>query len=175
MTTTGLTFTVIGTPQPAGSKKGFVINGKAVLSDANKKSKPWKQEVASVASQAFLATGRALLLTGPIRATFCFYRPRLTSHFGKSGVLNKSGRDTPYPITKPDALKLARGVEDALTKVVYHDDSQIVEEHLYKLWGEPARVEVTIEEMRETIWTTDPAGQPQLDALLKAVGWDLKS
>jgi predicted short-subunit dehydrogenase-like oxidoreductase (DUF2520 family) len=41
-------------------------------------------------------------------------------------------------------LKLARGVEDALTGIVWRDDAQIVVEHLEKRYGSPARCEVRV-------------------------------
>ena len=51
-----------------------------------------------------------------------------------------------HPTTRPDVLKLARAIEDSLTGVLWHDDSQIVSEHLRKHYGEPARVVVTVQE-----------------------------
>ena len=38
----------------------------------------------------------------------------------------------------PDVLKLARGVEDALTGIVWRDDAQIVNESLNKVVGAAA-------------------------------------
>lgn len=161
-----LAFTVIGKPEPAGSKRAFVIPGthRATVSDANKKSAPWKQEVAS---RGHAEHGDRPLMGGPLAVSFRFYRVRPAGHTGSKG-LTKAGRETPYPVSKPDALKLARGIEDALTGVVYRDDAQIVEEHLFKFWGEPARVEIEIEELGEE--RIDPRAKPILDALKRAVG-----
>lgn len=39
----------------------------------------------------------------------------------------------------PDVLKLARGVEDALTGIVWRDDAQIVNESLSKVVVAPPR------------------------------------
>ena len=78
--------------------------------------------------------------------SFTFYRPRPASHFGKLG-LNKEGRSNPFPDTIPDLLKVARGIEDALQGVCYVNDARIVDEDLKKRWGEPARVEITIEQL----------------------------
>lgn len=136
-------FTVFGKPEPAGSKRAFVIAGRATVSDANKKSRPWKTQVSQVAAANYSGT----LLRGPLRVTFRFYAPRPKGHFGAKG-LNKKGREAPFPTGKPDALKLARGVEDALTGVIYKDDSQIVQELLHKEYGEPSRVEIEIEELQ---------------------------
>lgn len=148
-------FTALGQPQTAGSKRAFVLrrrDGSLVtrpggspvvnVTDDNARSKDWRRTVAWSARQVF--TGE--LLRGALRVTFTFYRPRPKGHVGANG-LTKAGRENPYPTTKPDALKLARAAEDALTGVVWHDDAQIVEEVLSKRWGEPARMECVIEQL----------------------------
>lgn len=116
------------------------------VTDDNPKLKKWQRHVERSAQRAM--DGRPLI-TGPVRATFVFYVPRPLNHFGtgkNADKLKASARR--HPEVKPDALKLARGVEDALTDVVYVDDAQIVTETILKRYGEPARVEVRIE--RET-------------------------
>jgi len=138
---------VFGTPQPAGSKRAFVIAGKARVTDANAKSRPWKEQVAQVVGQQML--GRDLY-DGPIRLTLTFVVTRPRGHYlgGEPGNrLSAAGRRRPYPTVKPDVLKLARGVEDAMSGVAYRDDAQIVDERLVKVYGHPERVEITIEEM----------------------------
>lgn len=42
-----------------------------------------------------------------------------------------------YHTKRPDIDNLAKAVKDALRGVIYHDDSQIVEAHLFKRFGEP--------------------------------------
>lgn len=151
-----ITFTVFGEARPAGSKRAMPIyrrgvngrqlvtraNGSPVIAviDDNPKSKDWKQQVAHAARQSY----RGDLIDGPLKVSLCFYRARPKGHFGSKG-LNSKGRGSMAPTTKPDVLKLARGVEDALTGVVWRDDAQIVAEVLTKDWGEPARCEITIE------------------------------
>ena len=149
-------FTVYGTPAPAGSKRGF-YNAKAkrvIVTDDSKRSRPWKAQVADAAVEAMLHPddgSRTLvcrpLLEGPLAVVFTFYVTRPKGHYGARG-LKPSAPD--YPTVKPDVLKLARAVEDALSQVVYRDDSQIVTERLQKRYGEPARVEVEIREAGET-------------------------
>lgn len=151
-----ITFTVFGKAEPAGSKTSQVIyrngqpvtkNGRVITAtrDANPKSADWKLQVAAAARAAY--TGP--LLTGPLSFTLTAYRIRGAGHFSKTtGAMNKNGRETPYPISKPDLLKLTRGIEDACTGIVWRDDAQIVDEHLFKRWGEPARIEVKIERMQ---------------------------
>ena len=135
--------TVYGSAKPAGSKRAFVIGGKARITDANKNSKPWKMQVAQHAGEAMQTEGTALF-DGPLRVVFTFYVARPKGHFKKDGTLSAAGRRQPYPAVKPDVLKLARGVEDALSGVVYRDDAQIVDEHLKKRYGTPERVEIEV-------------------------------
>jgi hypothetical protein len=35
-----ITFTIFGIPQPAGSKRAFIVKGRAIVTDANSKAKP---------------------------------------------------------------------------------------------------------------------------------------
>ena len=149
-------FTVFGEAEPAGSKQAFVpLNKKTkepyrrpgggiVVSvvDANKHSERWKKYVAKIAREEYSGP----LFDCPLKVSFIFYRPRPASHFGKLG-LNKEGRSNPFPDVAPDVLKLSRGIEDALQGICYVNDSRIVDEDLKKRWGEPARVEITIEEL----------------------------
>jgi Holliday junction resolvase RusA-like endonuclease len=138
-----LVLEVRGKPQPAGSKSAFVRAGRAVVVDANPKSRPWKDQVAQAAAD--LMAGRALL-EGPLEVEMRFYITRPQSHYGSKG-LNAKGRAHPRPVTRPDLLKWARGCEDALTSVVWRDDSQIVTEVLSKHYGEVPRAVVVIRQL----------------------------
>lgn len=134
-------FTVFGTPQPAGSKKGFVNpkTGKVIITDDAKKSRPWKTDVAQAAGVAM--DGRALK-RGPLSAQFVFLRKRPQSHLNKAGEV-RAGADR-YPTTKPDLLKLTRAAEDAMQGIVYANDSQIVRSVLVKEYGEPECVRILV-------------------------------
>ncbi len=87
--------------------------------------------------------GRALF-DGPLDLSVRFFRPRPSGHFNAKRELNAQGRRMPYPTTKPDTTKLLRAVEDALIGVVLRDDAQIVGQVACKLYGEPARCEITV-------------------------------
>jgi len=145
-----LRLTVYGVAQPAGSKRAFYNKsaGRVLVTDANKKARPWKAEVVAAARTAMLAesvTETGVLVDGPLMLTLTFYAPRPRGHFGAKGV-KPSAPD--WPIVRPDVLKLARGVEDACTGVIWRDDAQIVVENLRKEYGEPARVEVAVERLQ---------------------------
>nr|WP_243432759.1 RusA family crossover junction endodeoxyribonuclease [Lysinibacillus sphaericus] len=49
------------------------------------------------------------------------------------------------PTTKPEADNLINGIKDGCNKVIWHDDSQIVEMNVRKFYSEQPRAEVTIE------------------------------
>lgn len=140
----GVQFHVIGKPAPAGSKRGFVVGGRVVLTDASKQTKPWQALVQSVALDAMAGTPP---LEGPISVHFSFSERRPKSHFNSKGELNAAGQRKPYPTKAPDLLKLARAVEDALSGVCYRDDSQIVNETLDKRYGSDDGVHVYIQEV----------------------------
>lgn len=145
--TPAVCFTVIGSPEPGGSKKAYIVNDRAVVVDANAKVKPWRDQVALASRREYSGP----LLRGPLAVEFTFFQPRPKGHYGtgrNSGTVKDSAPH--YPITRPDVLKLARAAEDALTNVLWNDDAQIVEERLLKLYGEPARCEVTV-------WVLDAA------------------
>lgn len=139
-------FDVVGHPEPAGSKRAFSRGGRIVVVDDNPKSKRWKAVVASTARGAMLRERRRAF-DGPVWIEMVFRRRRPVAHVKANGELSLEGRRHEYPATKPDALKLARAVEDAMTGVVYGDDAQIVSEVLRKEWGEEEGVSVTVMEL----------------------------
>lgn len=147
-----LEFTVLGAAKTAGSKRAFINpnTGKAIVTDDNPRSKPWMAEVRAAGHQAWMAAmpPGASLLNDALAVDLTFYRQRPRQHFGQgrnSGSLLSSA--PAYPAKKPDLLKLARAIEDALTGTIWIDDARIVSETLRKRWcatGEPERVEVRI-------------------------------
>lgn len=148
-----LTFTVHGVAQPAGSKRGFHRGGRVIITDANAKSRPWKAQVTDAGAAAM---GGAALLDGPLSLELVFYIPRPKGHYGTGRNAGTVRASAPaFPAVKPDVLKLARAVEDALTGIAYRDDAQIVQERLVKRYGEPARVEVVIDTAHDHQQTLD--------------------
>lgn len=138
-----IAFTVFGEAKPGGSKRAFQNphTGRiAVVDSSGKAGKDWRRAVTEAAAEAM---GNRELYREALVVSMIFYRPRPKAHLRVNGeVRDAAPRD---PITRPDLLKLARLCEDALTGIVYHDDSCIVSEHLYKCYGEPARVYVSID------------------------------
>lgn len=143
-----ITFFVAGIAKPAGSKRGFFIPSikRVVITDACKGSKDWKTDVKHEAQENY----QGPLLECPIRLTLTFFVVRPKSHYrtGKNSKMLRDGANV-YPTSKPDVLKLARGVEDALTSIIWKDDSQIVSEHLFKRYSETPGVMIEITEQTD--------------------------
>jgi Holliday junction resolvase RusA-like endonuclease len=126
-------FTVYGKPQPAGSKRGFVNKktGKVIITDDAKGSRPWKQEVAGVAA---MAMGKRQPWNLPLELNVEFFVARPKSHFNSKGELRPKAPE--FPAVRPDATKLLRAVEDALTGVVWRDDAQVVTQEVAKRYAD---------------------------------------
>ena len=144
-----VSFSVVGKPEPAGSKNAFVPlnrktrepfrrpNGGVVVSvvDNNPKAKGWK---AAVAEQARLNMLGKPPVDGPLRVLMTFAVARPQSHYGTGRNATRLKDSAPkFPTSKPDLLKCSRAVEDACTGVCYVDDAQIVVETLRKVYGDP--------------------------------------
>jgi Holliday junction resolvase RusA-like endonuclease len=138
-----ITIVVEGKPEPGGSKKALPIpnprykptmhkvfrflhnmdTGMPIINvaDANDRAKPWKKKVAQAASEQYSGA----LLDQPLLVEMTFYvtRPQLHMGTGRNAGLVKNSAPL-YPGTRPDALKLARPVEDALTGIVWTDDGR---------------------------------------------------
>jgi len=98
-----------------------------------------------VAQAGGIAMMGSSLLEGPLELKLTFYQPRRASHFGSGRNSAKLKPSAPiYPDKRPDLTKLIRAVEDALTGIVWRDDAQVVMQRAAKLYGEPARVVVSV-------------------------------
>lgn len=126
-------FTVRGKPIPKGSKR-FVGHG--IIINANKATKPWQTLCAMTAADYAPEGGP---WTGPVAMYLDFWmvEPRKVPK-------ERLG----YPTTKPDLLKIARAVEDALAGVIYKDDAQVVRLRLTKRYG-PVGVDVRVQKILE--------------------------
>jgi len=145
-------FVVYGQPQPAGSKRAFQHRhtGRIIVTEDAKRSRPWKDHVAQAAGEHM--NGQTLL-DGPLLLELQFIVPRPKGHYGARGLRPSAPA---FPTTRPDVLKLARAVEDALAGVCYRDDAQIVTELLAKNYGEPARCIVRLSRMYQRTLDANP-------------------
>lgn len=104
-----------------------------------KESKDYKSFVRLVASQVAPNT----LITEEIRLRIDVYR-KIPKSFSKKKHQQAVDGEL-RPTTKPDIDNLAKGIKDGLSKVIWHDDSQVTELVARKLYSDNPRAEVTIE------------------------------
>lgn len=117
-------FTVPGVPVQKGSMKCICVRGHGrVIADRRKDLKAYQESVAEHA----LAAG-ATRYVGSVAVEVEFHLPRPMGHYGtgrNAGVLKESARL--HPSVAPDLDKYQRSVGDALSKVAWDDDAQVVE------------------------------------------------
>ena len=145
-------FDVHGKPQPRGSKRSiplrnrktgapiFKANGAIMTAtvDDNPKSGEWMNQVSAAAMKARVSD---VLCEGPVVLTLTINILRPKGHFGKRGLLPSSRK---HPTVKPDSSKILRGIEDALTGIVYRDDCQIVMHEIVKQYADQQGVSVQV-------------------------------
>lgn len=103
---------VLGKPEPQGSSRAFVVNGKPIITSANKNLKPWR---ALVEWEARHQWGGKPPLEKALAVVIEFYL-----HKPKSVKRAQ-------PTVKPDLDKMVRSVLDALTSAhVWNDDAQVI-------------------------------------------------
>lgn len=131
--TSVIAFTVYGRPRPQGSKSAFVVKGRAVMREASEHVKDWRQQIASVAIETM--DGKAPL-TQAVKLVVVYHFQRPKSHYGTGKNANQVKASAPLEHTqKPDLSKLVRALEDALTGIVFKDDSQVASLNCGKQWS----------------------------------------
>lgn len=135
-------FVVPGRAQPGGSKRAFIVQGRARVVDANKNVAAWKDRVAFEAVRAM--NGRPLLEGAiELRLSICLARPK--GHYTKKGLRPSAPA---RPTTRPDLTKYERAIEDAMTGLVWRDDSQVTNKATAKEYGDSDRVRIGVIELQ---------------------------
>lgn len=146
MSESRLQFFVPGKPQTAGSKTAVPMGARMGVIEAGSKEsrarkRSWRGDLRVAASRALAANpGFLPERESPLSLTLVIVRKRPSVHM-RSGA--HAGCVKPQaiglqPVQRPDTVKITRALEDALTGVVWADDSQIVKHHLYKAFGDQA-------------------------------------
>lgn len=138
--------TIPGIPAPGGSKRAFLHRhtGKIIVKDDAKRNAPWRA-VAALEARRTMSRAGLLPTDDPLRVMVTFTLPRPRGHYGtgrKAGQLKASA--PAFPISRPDATKLWRALEDALTGIVWVDDSRIVSQVVDKVYGDTPGAKVTV-------------------------------
>ena len=147
---TTIQLVIPGIPKPGGSKTAFARMGKngkpfaSVVDSSGQAGKDWRASVAHAAHEAM--KGRPLI-AGPVKFTAAFYMPRPKAHYRTGKKAHMLREDAPiYHIKKPDHTKLVRPVEDALTGIVWNDDTQVcVTGEGLKVYSDKPKAVLTIE------------------------------
>ncbi len=117
-------FLVLGEPIPQGSKSATARGGRAVLFEANKKLKPWRETITRQVRHQF--NGQAFEPGEPIRARILF---TLTKPASVKRL---------WPTAKPDVDKLTRAIFDGVADAgVFAGDQQIIAVTAFKVYAEP--------------------------------------
>lgn len=135
-------FVVLGEPQSKGRPR-FARMGNFVRSYTPDETVQYETLVRLSYQQA--GHGK---LSGAIKAKIKAYFSIPKSVSKKRHGLMAENKILPVTVAK-DTDNICKVVLDALNKIAYDDDRQVVEIHAYKFYGENPRVEVTLEEMGE--------------------------
>ncbi len=126
---------VRGIPKPQGSMRAFVVKGRPIITSSTKGLKAWRNLVALAAQ----AKAPQELIEGPLHIDLDFKLPKPKS---------EPKRKRTWPSRRPDLDKLIRAILDALTGIVFRDDSQVISIYAAKDWGTPG-VEIHIFQISE--------------------------
>jgi Holliday junction resolvase RusA-like endonuclease len=133
---------VPGKPVPQGSKRPMrTKSGKMIVLDSSgKRLGAWRDRIAWGVKEkinGYSPTERPV----HVEARFYFTRPK--SHFRANGQVKTSA--PPAHIKRPDIDKLSRSLLDALTDVVWQDDSQVTWLSATKHYGTEQGLHLTID------------------------------
>ena len=140
-------FRVYDIPRPGGSKKAFIVNGRACVTEAGRHTKAWRQAVKVAAMTKY----EGPLLDGPLALRVTFFMRRPKSHYRTGKHAGELKPNAPkWHAKQPDTTKLLRSTEDALTGVIWRDDSQVVFQTAGKKYGEKPGALITVEQMSDS-------------------------
>ncbi len=120
-----IAFDVLGTPVTQGSTRAFVVGKRAVVThDKRRPLMDWRNAIGNAAQQC---GGQKAERGVPVwvRASFRVQRPK------------SAPKRVVRPTTKPDLDKLGRSLLDALTGILWADDSQVVSLQVSKRFAAP--------------------------------------
>lgn len=140
-----LQVTVEGKPLPQGSKVAFLRGKKIVMKESAEGLKEWRDHVASTVSTHMQYRGLECLEKTPMEVRLIFAMPRTKA---------MKPTDSLAMVQRPDIDKLERAILDALTGVVFKDDSQVCVVHKVKRRcapGEPPNVFIEVELAKDQV------------------------
>jgi Holliday junction resolvase RusA-like endonuclease len=134
-----LKYTFDITPVPQGRPR-FVKRGNFVQTYDPKTSKEFKEKLKGLAKKYHMSPSERAL---EVSIVFYMGIPKSYSKKFREDALRKRE----LHVKKPDVDNLAKGTLDALTGVLWKDDSQIVKLIIEKVYGEIPRIEMEVHEI----------------------------
>lgn len=135
-----VSFTIPGNPVAQGRPRAARRGNRIMMYDP-KPSKDYKEYVANIAKEYAPEEPTEAALGVQMK----IYREIPKSTTKKDRKLINEGLKR--PVVRPDASNYAKGIEDALSGIIYKDDSQIVDLHIKKYYSDNPRVEIKIREL----------------------------
>jgi Holliday junction resolvase RusA-like endonuclease len=128
------TFSVPGEAKPWHPPKVvYRKNAGRPIAIADTTTVDYKNRVQVYATQS----GVPFIQEGPVALTIRFVRQYPKTMSGKK-------REYAQPVTRPDWDNLSKAVCDALNGVAYRDDSQLVDVHVSKSYGDEPKTVITL-------------------------------
>ena len=135
-----ISFTVYGDPKGKARPRITTINNHARSFQTAKQN-----AVENYIKMAYLETAESVYFNGAlsVRIIAYFPIPKSASKKKREEMLIGSIR----PVIKPDCDNILKCVEDALNRIAYDDDKQIVDSSISKYYSDRPRTEIEIREL----------------------------
>jgi len=135
-----VTFKVDGTPVPKGRAR-YARRGNFISTYTPEKTRTYE---ALIKDAAIEAMGSSEPLETPV-SLYLYIRVPIPKSCTKKR-LEAIDNGSEKPTKKPDASNILKSVEDGMNGVVYHDDSQIINIHVTKVYSSLPGVDICVKE-----------------------------
>jgi Holliday junction resolvase RusA-like endonuclease len=138
-----VTFKVDGTPVPKGRAR-YARRGNFISTYTPEKTRTYETLIKDAAIEAM---GASEPLETPV-SLYLYIRVPIPKSCTKKR-LEAIDNGSEKPTKKPDASNILKSVEDGMNGVVYHDDSQIINIHVTKVYSSLPGVDICVKECLE--------------------------
>jgi Holliday junction resolvase RusA-like endonuclease len=138
-----VTFKVDGTPVPKGRAR-YARRGNFISTYTPEKTRTYETLIRDSAIEAM---GASEPLETPV-SLYLYIRVPIPKSCTKKR-LEAIDNGSEKPTKKPDASNILKSVEDGMNGVVYHDDSQIINIHVTKVYSSLPGVDICVKECLE--------------------------
>jgi Holliday junction resolvase RusA-like endonuclease len=135
-------FVVMGPPKPQGRPRACRRGAYAGVYEDNKD----KGDKNNIRAQIVTQRPKRIPMGTPVALAMVYYMPRPKMHYSRSGQVKPRFIDVPH-VARPDCDNMEKKFKDALSGMVWHDDSQVVSVYHRKCYCEPdkfPRTEITV-------------------------------